>query len=145
MHALIGFWDFPVSTMVPSCANGWGCAGPATEAVVKCEHKYWSRLEQAKVIDEFPGFGLLDLDDPVLPDGLDYPVWLKPIRSASSELAFRADDPRQLADAAAAIGRASGASAMRSARCSTCWTCPPSWPASEAAPAWSRRRPRADR
>ena len=36
----------------------------------------------------------MDLDDdPALPDGLRYPVWLKPIRSASSELAFRVDEP----------------------------------------------------
>ena len=50
-----------------------------------------------------PGFGLLDLDDPALPDGLGYPVWIKPIRSASSQLAFRADDPQQLTGAAATI------------------------------------------
>lgn len=105
VHALIGFWDFPVSTIVPILCERLGLRWATTEAVVKCEHKYWSRLEQAKVIDEIPGFGLLDLDDPALPDGLAYPVWLKPIRSASSELAFCADDPQQLAEAAAAIRR----------------------------------------
>lgn len=31
VDAIIGFWDFPC------CAS--------LEAVVKCEHKYWSRLE----------------------------------------------------------------------------------------------------
>ena len=103
VHAVVGFWDFPVSTMVPVLCERLGLRWATTEAVVKCEHKYWSRLEQAKVIDEVPRFGLLDLDDPALPDGLAYPVWLKPIRSASSELAFRADDPRQLTDAAATI------------------------------------------
>ena len=105
VHALVGFWDFPVSTMVPILCERLGLRWASTEAVVKCEHKYWSRLEQAKVIDEIPGFGLLDLDAPALPDGVAYPVWLKPIRSASSELAFRADDPQQLADAAATIRR----------------------------------------
>ena len=103
VHAVVGFWDFPVSTMVPILCERLGLRWATTEAVVKCEHKYWSRLEQAKVIDEVPRFGLLDLDDPALPDGLAYPVWLKPIRSASSELAFRADDQRQLTDAAATI------------------------------------------
>jgi len=103
VHALIGFWDFPISTMVPVLCERLGLRWASTEAVVKCEHKYWSRIEQAKVIDEIPGFGLLDLDDPALPDGLAYPVWIKPIRSASSQLAFRADDPRQLAEAAAEI------------------------------------------
>ena len=105
VHALVGFWDFPVSTMVPILCERLGLRWATLEAVVKCEHKYWSRLEQAKVIDEIPGFGLLDPDDPVLPDGMAFPVWLKPIRSASSELAFRADDPQQLADAADTIRR----------------------------------------
>jgi hypothetical protein len=105
VHAVVGFWDFPVSTMVPILCERLGLRWATTEAVVKCEHKYWSRLEQAKVIDEVPRFGLLDLDDPALPDGVVYPVWLKPIRSASSELAFRAADPQQLADGAATIAR----------------------------------------
>ena len=105
VHALIGFWDFPVSTMVPILCERLGLRWATTEAVVKCEHKYWSRLEQAKVIDDIPGFGLLDLDDPALPAGLSHPVWVKPIRSASSELAFRADDAAQLAEAAATIRR----------------------------------------
>ena len=105
VHALIGFWDFPISTMVPILCERLGLRWAATESVVKCEHKYWSRLEQAKVIDEIPGFGLLDFDAPALPAGLTYPVWLKPIRSASSELAFRADDPAQLAEVAGRIRR----------------------------------------
>lgn len=108
VHALIGFWDFPISTMVPVLCERLGLRWATTEAVVKCEHKYWSRLEQAKVIEEIPGFGLLDLDDPVLPAGLAYPVWIKPVRSASSQLAFRADDPRQLAEAAATMRQGIG-------------------------------------
>jgi biotin carboxylase len=105
VHALIGFWDFPVSTMVPVLCERLGLRWASTEAVVKCEHKYWSRLEQAKVIDEIPRFGLVDLADPELPDGVAFPVWVKPVRSASSELAFRADDPEQLARAVATIDR----------------------------------------
>ena len=70
VHALVGFWDFPISTMVPILCERLGLRWATTEAVVKCEHKYWSRLEQSKVIDEVPGFGLLDLDDPRLPEGL---------------------------------------------------------------------------
>jgi hypothetical protein len=103
VHALIGFWDFPVSTMVPILCQRLGLRWASLESVVKCEHKYWSRLEQRRVIDEYSRFGLVDLDRPALPEGMSYPVWLKPIKSASSELAFRADDPAQLAEAAATI------------------------------------------
>ena len=103
VDAVIGFWDFPVSTLVPLLAARYGLHGASLEAVVKCEHKYWSRLEQQQVIEEYPRFGLVDLDDPRLPDGLRYPVWLKPVKSYSSELAFHVSDDRQFADAVSEI------------------------------------------
>jgi hypothetical protein len=103
VDAVIGFWDFPISTLVPLLAARYGLHGAPLEAVVKCEHKYWSRLEQQQVIDEHPRFGLVDLDDPRLPEGLRYPVWLKPVKSYSSELAFRVEDDGQFADAVAEI------------------------------------------
>lgn len=103
VDAVIGFWDFPISTLVPLLAARHGLPGASLEAVVKCEHKYWSRLEQQRVIEEYPRFGLVDLDDPRLPDGLRYPVWLKPVKSYSSELAFHVADDRQFADAVAEI------------------------------------------
>jgi hypothetical protein len=103
VDAVIGFWDFPISTLVPLLADRYGLHGASLEAVVKCEHKYWSRLEQQQVTDAHPRFGLVDLDDPRLPDGLRYPVWLKPVKSYSSELAFHVSDDRQLAEAVAEI------------------------------------------
>jgi hypothetical protein len=103
VDAVIGFWDFPISTLVPLLAARYGLHGASLEAVVKCEHKYWSRLEQQRVIEEYPRIGLVDLDDPRLPDGLRYPVWLKPVKSYSSELAFHVADDRQFADAVAEI------------------------------------------
>jgi hypothetical protein len=61
IDAIIGFWDFPVSSMVPIlCSRFGGLCCASLEAVVKCEHKYWSRLEQQKVIEELPRFGLVD-------------------------------------------------------------------------------------
>jgi biotin carboxylase len=105
VDAVIGFWDFPISTMVPILAGRLGLPWPSLESVLKCEHKYWSRLEQRAVIEEVPRFGLLDLDDPDpdLPEGLAYPVWIKPVKSASSKLAFRVENHKQLHDAAAEI------------------------------------------
>jgi hypothetical protein len=103
VDAVIGFWDFPISTLVPLLAARYNLHGAPLEAVVKCEHKYWSRLEQQQVIDEHPHFGLVDLDDPRLPDGVRYPVWLKPVKGYSSELAFHVSDDRQFAEAVAEI------------------------------------------
>jgi len=103
VDAIVGFWDFPVSTLVPLLAARYGLHAAPLEAVVKCEHKYWSRLEQQQVIDDYPRFGLVDLDEPRLPDGLRYPVWLKPVKSYSSELAFHVADDRQFTEAVAEI------------------------------------------
>jgi hypothetical protein len=91
VDAIVGYWDFPVSSMVPILCRRFGLSnGPSLESVVKCEHKYWSRLEQRKVIDQYPRFGLVDLDsDEGPPAGLRYPLWLKPVKSFSSALAYR--------------------------------------------------------
>lgn len=103
--AIVGYWDFPVSSLVPLLCARRGLPAASLEAAAKCEHKYWSRLEQAKVIEDHPGFGVIDLEQPPerdrLPDGVAYPVWVKPVKSASSELAFHVHDDRELAAALA--------------------------------------------
>jgi biotin carboxylase len=103
IDAIVGYWDFPVSSMVPILCERFGVAGPPLESVVKCEHKYWSRLEQRKAIDEVPEFAVIGLDEHELPPNLSYPVWLKPVKSVSSELAFRVDDRAALEFALAEI------------------------------------------
>jgi hypothetical protein len=105
VDAIVGYWDCPVSSLVPLLARQHGLRSAPLEAVVRCEHKYWSRLEQSKVIDDHPAFGIIDVEQPPeadrLPDGLSYPVWLKPVKSASSELAFHVASDEELAEAMA--------------------------------------------
>jgi hypothetical protein len=104
VDAIVGFWDFPVSTLVPMLAERYGLHSASLESVVKCEHKYWSRLEQQKVTDAYPPFGLVDLDGEArLPDGVSCPAWLKPVKSYSSELAFKVDDDDAFTAAVAEI------------------------------------------
>jgi hypothetical protein len=124
VHAVIGFWDFPVSTMLPILCRRLGLRWTSLESVVKCEHKYWCRLEQRQVIDEYPRFGLVDLDRAAeLPAGLRYPVWLKPVRSfcprSRSGLRTSGSCPPRPRRSA----RASAGSAPRSSSCSTSSTC----------------------
>ncbi|MET9859178.1 ATP-grasp domain-containing protein [Streptomyces smyrnaeus] len=94
IDAIVGYWDFPVSTMIPLLAEQYGTRSTSLESVVKCEHKYWSRLEQQKVIDEIPRFGQVDLDaaKPEPPEGMRFPMWVKPALSYSSELAYGVAD-----------------------------------------------------
>jgi hypothetical protein len=104
IDAIVGYWDFPVSSMVPILCNRRGLPGPNLDAVVKCEHKYWSRVEQAKVIEEHPRFGIVDLDgDAQVPEGMRFPMWLKPVQGASSELAYKVKDQQEFDEAVQAI------------------------------------------
>ncbi|MFE1027057.1 acetyl-CoA carboxylase biotin carboxylase subunit family protein [Streptomyces sp. NPDC058818] len=105
IDAIVGYWDFPVSTLVPILGERYGTRTTSLESVVKCEHKYWSRLEQQKVTDRHPRFGRVDLeaDPPRLPDGVRFPMWLKPALSYSSELAFGVGDEEEFRAAVAEI------------------------------------------
>ncbi|GAA4955359.1 ATP-grasp domain-containing protein [Streptomonospora halophila] len=108
VDAIMGYWDFPVSTLVPILCAERGLPAPPLEAVVKCEHKYWSRLEQAEVIEELPGFAAIPFDAERPPDHMSYPMWLKPVKGFSSELAFRVEDDDAFRDALARIGEGAG-------------------------------------
>jgi hypothetical protein len=94
IDAITAFWDFPVSCMVPVLCAKYGLHSASLESVLKCEHKYWSRIEQKKVIPEhIPGFQSFDpFDDEALAglkQKLRYPFWIKPIKSFGSHLGFR--------------------------------------------------------
>jgi biotin carboxylase len=101
IDAIVGYWDFPVSTLVPILSERYGTRSTSLESVVKCEHKYWSRLEQEKVVEEHPRFGRVDLeaDDPRPPEGMSFPMWVKPALSYSSELAFGVKDQQEFREA----------------------------------------------
>ena len=99
VDAVIGFWDFPVCTFVPILCAERGLPSAPLEAVVKCEHKYWSRLEQREVTDALPPFAEVPFDAQEPPEGLRYPMWLKPVKSYSSALAFRVTDDREFREA----------------------------------------------
>ncbi|POX36045.1 biotin carboxylase [Streptomyces sp. Ru73] len=105
IDAIVTYWDFPASTLVPILGERYGTHHTSLESIVKCEHKYWSRLEQQKVIDEHPAFGRVDLsaEHPEPPEGVTYPMWLKPALSYSSELAYGVKDEKEFQEAVAKI------------------------------------------
>jgi biotin carboxylase len=109
IDAVIGFWDFPVSSLVPLLCGAHGLPSASLESVVRCEHKYWSRLQQRAVIPEaVPRFAEVDLDATAKPEGLSYPLWVKPVKSFSSELAFRVTDDAGFGEAMAEIREGAG-------------------------------------
>lgn len=95
IDGLVHYIDFPVSTIVPMLCRHLGLPSASLEAVLKCEHKFWSRVEQKKVIPEnVPEFKAFDpFDDGALKKlGMPFPFWVKPIKSFSSYLGFRIKD-----------------------------------------------------
>ena len=111
VDAVVGYWDFPVSLALPLMRQALGLSGPSLTSVLACEHKYWSRLEQSRVAPEHvPAFCPIDpfADDPLLQLTLDFPIWLKPIKSSVSCLGFRVDDREQFRRAIAATRRGIG-------------------------------------
>lgn len=104
IDAIIGFWDFPVTSLIPLLRRRYGLPAVALEEVVMCEHKYWSRLVQSEVIDEYPPFALVDpQSDRLVPSGLRFPMWVKPVKSFSSVLAFGVADQEAFDSALAQI------------------------------------------
>ncbi|NEC69857.1 ATP-grasp domain-containing protein [Streptomyces sp. SID9727] len=110
VDAIVGYWDFPVSTLVPMLGREYGTRTTSLESVVKCEHKYWSRLEQEKATDALPAFGRVDLDsdDPQPPEGVGFPMWLKPALAYSSELAYGVQDMAEFRAAVETIRKGIG-------------------------------------
>jgi biotin carboxylase len=95
VDAIISLWDFPVSCLLPILCERFGVPTPPLESVIKCHHKYWSRLEQQRVAPgSTPRFATVDpFDDRTLDKiELDFPFWLKPIKAFRSQLAFKIVD-----------------------------------------------------
>lgn len=115
VDGLIHYIDFPVSTTVPILCREYGLPSATLEAVLKCEHKYWSRLEQARCIpDHTPKFQAFDPFDDEAFEKLEIsmPFWVKPIKSFSSYLGFRINNKedwdRAIVEIRENIGRFAG-------------------------------------
>ncbi len=109
IDAIVGYIDFPVSTMLPLLCKKYGVRNASLESLLKCEHKYWSRKVMAEVIpDHVPNFTAFDpFDDEALSKigeaGLRFPFFVKPIKSSGSRLGFRIDSPEDFAYATEAF------------------------------------------
>lgn len=99
VDAIVGYWDFPTVATMAILRKEYGLHGPSLESVLRCDHKYWSRLVQREVVPEVvPAFAAVDPFDessggyPGPP--LEFPFWLKPFKAHSSLLGFRIDNQR---------------------------------------------------
>lgn len=99
IDAIVGYMDFPVSTMLPILCARYGTPNASLESLLKCEHKFWSRSVMAEVVpDHVPTFTAFDPFDAgalskIGEAGLRFPFFVKPIKSSGSRLGFRIDSP----------------------------------------------------
>ena len=109
IDAIVGYMDFPVSTMLPILCKRFDTRSTSLESLLKCEHKYWSRRVQREVIpDHIPRFTAFDpFDDEAMTRigeaGLYFPFFVKPIKSSGSRLGFRIDTPEDFYHAIAQL------------------------------------------
>lgn len=99
VDAIVTHWDFPTSVLGPLLAAERGLPAPSLMSLLKLEHKYWSRLEQRRVVPEVvPGFVAFDpfADDVAEQIDLDFPYWVKPVKGHSSNLGFEIRDDNDL-------------------------------------------------
>jgi hypothetical protein len=98
IDAIVTYYDFPGTNLVPVIADRYRLTAPSLESVLKCEHKYWSRLEQNKVIPRsIPMFAAFDPFDEQAFQKIEMipPFWIKPIKSFRSFLAYKINSEHQ--------------------------------------------------
>ena len=105
IDAIVGYWDFPTTCLVPYLNQKMRLSGPSLRSVLKCEHKFWSRVEQKQVIQDIPEFCAFNpfAKDARAAINLDYPFWIKPVKSFASQLGFRIHYDREFENSIAII------------------------------------------
>lgn len=91
VDSICTYIDFPISLMTPILRPKFGLPTPTLDSIIKCQHKYWSRVEQKKIVpDNIPGFCRVNpfADDPFATIDIPFPFWLKPVKSVGSYLGF---------------------------------------------------------
>jgi biotin carboxylase len=89
---------YPGMEAVAVIAERLGLPGPSSDAIMRCEHKYYSRLAQREVVPEAtPKFWLIDpQNNNTIESVQQFPVFLKPVKSCMSMNAFRVRSKEEL-------------------------------------------------
>lgn len=97
--AIIGYLDFPVTSLVALLTRDYGLPGASPEAAACCEHKYWMREIEASVFpDNAPEVAAIN---PFASKNARqavpaFPFWLKPVKAHSSVLGFMIEEEDDL-------------------------------------------------
>lgn len=111
VDGIVCHWDFPGAALHAILCEEYHVPGPTLESVVKCSHKYWSRLEQRRLVPEHtPDFCAVNpFDDEALGKiSVAFPFWLKPITAYSSMLGFHITNEQEFNEAIREIRKVIG-------------------------------------
>jgi biotin carboxylase len=91
--------DYPGSALAAAVAKRLGLPAPDPEVMLTCQHKYFSRVAQQRLVpDAVPPFALIDVANGVsLPPALAFPIFVKPVKSFFSIGAEKVSSPAELA------------------------------------------------
>lgn len=83
LHGVMASDDYPGSIVAAALARELGFPGPPPEAVLRCQHKFYSRIAQRECVPEaVPDFALVDPRDIEAASlALSFPVFVKPVKS----------------------------------------------------------------
>lgn len=89
---------YPGMSAVAVIAERLGLPGPRADAIMRCEHKYYSRVAQQEIVpDATPSFAIVDPhDQSTLSRVQNFPVFLKPVKSCMSMNAYRISSREEL-------------------------------------------------
>ncbi len=93
-RAVIGIDDFPASIIASLIAERFGFVAPSFRSLFQCQHKYYSRLAQREIAPgATPRFQVLLASNEPAPSDLllEFPFFLKPVKSYLSIMARRID------------------------------------------------------
>lgn len=99
--AIVSTDDYPGAALASVLAKALGLPGPDPRLSLICQHKYLSRVAQARILpDAVPPFWPIDVaGEAALPDGIAFPVFVKPMKSFFSVGAQRIGSAAELAEA----------------------------------------------
>jgi biotin carboxylase len=89
--------DYPGAATAGAIATTLGLPGTPPDRILRASHKWYSRLEQARVAPEaVPRFALVGADDFDADPPLAYPCFIKPVKGQFSILARRLESRAEL-------------------------------------------------
>jgi biotin carboxylase len=97
LDAIVSTDDYPGSALASILAQALGLPGVAPAVNLRCQHKYYSRVDQQRFApDAVPYFRRLDERELPSVEELPFPVFVKPVKSFFSVGAYRVDSPAEL-------------------------------------------------